>query len=97
MSEFKITNTIFDKKLDVVEADVKETEDEEEKEQQIERLRAFHAHHKDEAPQALERLKRAALSGNNIFAELMETVRSCSLGQITQALFEVGGQYRRNM
>jgi methylmalonyl-CoA mutase len=70
---------------------------EEEKEQQITRLRAFHALHKDEASAALERLKQVALSGENVFAELMETVRSCSLGQITQALFEVGGQYRRNM
>jgi len=45
----------------------------------------------------LHRLKQAALSGQNIFGELMETVRHCSLGQITHALFEVGGQYRRNI
>ena len=70
---------------------------EEEKVQQITRLRSFQELHKNEAPAALARLKQVALSGENVFAELMETVRSCSLGQITQALFEVGGQYRRNM
>ncbi len=69
----------------------------EEKQQQIERLRAFQQRHEKEAAPALARLKQVALKGGNIFAELMETVRSCSLGQITQALFEVGGQYRRNM
>ena len=51
----------------------------------------------DQAPEALERLQQVALSGENIFAELMETVKSCSLGQITGALYGVGGQYRRNM
>jgi len=70
---------------------------EEEKQQQITRLRAFHKLHEKECESALTRLKEAALSGANIFAELMETVRHCSLGQITRALFEVGGQYRRNM
>ena len=45
----------------------------------------------------LERLKQAARDGDNVFAVLMEAVRCCSLGQITNALFEVGGQYRRNM
>jgi methylmalonyl-CoA mutase len=43
------------------------------------------------------RLQEAARAGDNLFEELMETVRTCSLGQITEALFEVGGQYRRNM
>ncbi len=70
---------------------------EEEKVQQIARLRAFQELHKNEASAALARLKETALKGENVFAELMETVRHCSLGQITQALFEVGGQYRRNM
>lgn len=70
---------------------------EDEKDQQIARLNAFHTRHTENAPKALERLKNAALNGNNIFAELMDTVRYCSLGQITRALFEVGGQYRRNM
>jgi len=69
----------------------------EEKASQLRRLREFHARHAGQAPAALERLKDVALSGGNIFAELMETVRCCSLGQITHALFEVGGQYRRNV
>jgi methylmalonyl-CoA mutase len=69
----------------------------EEKETQIQNLRKFHEKHKDEVKPALERLKETAVSGGNIFAELMETVKVASLGQITQALYEVGGQYRRNM
>jgi isobutyryl-CoA mutase len=69
----------------------------EEKEQQIANLRAFHAKHREEAPEALERLKAVTIAGDNVFAEMMETVRYASLGQITQALFEVGGRYRRNM
>jgi methylmalonyl-CoA mutase len=69
----------------------------EEKEQQIANLRAFHAKHADKAPQALERLKDVTVAGDNVFAEMMETVKVASLGQITQALFEVGGRYRRNM
>ena len=46
---------------------------------------------------ALKRLKEVAVQNGNLFAELMETVKYCSLGQITHALYEVGGQYRRNM
>jgi methylmalonyl-CoA mutase len=70
---------------------------EEEKQSQLTRLRDFHTRHASEAPAALERLKQAAIRGDNIFAELVDAVRVCSLGQITQALFEVGGQYRRSM
>ena len=70
---------------------------EEEKESQIERLRAFQARHADEAPAMLERLRQAVIRDENVFAVLMDAVRCCSLGQITDALFEVGGQYRRNM
>jgi methylmalonyl-CoA mutase len=69
----------------------------EEKESQLNRLKDFQARHADKAPEALARLQKVALSGENIFAELMETVKSCSLGQITGALYAVGGQYRRNM
>lgn len=69
----------------------------EEKEEQIQRLRAFQERHAQEAEAALARLKAAALSGGNLFAELMETVKVASLGQITGALYEVGGQYRRNL
>jgi methylmalonyl-CoA mutase len=69
----------------------------EEKESQLERLKDFQKRHADQAPEALARLQNVALSGGNIFAELMETVKTCSLGQITGALYDVGGQYRRNM
>ncbi|MCS7176415.1 MAG: methylmalonyl-CoA mutase family protein [Candidatus Kapabacteria bacterium] len=69
----------------------------EEKEQQIANLRAFWQRNADRAPAALERVKRAAIRGENVFAELMEAVKVCSLGQLTHALYEVGGQYRRNM
>jgi methylmalonyl-CoA mutase len=69
----------------------------EEKESQLKRLAEFQARHADQATEALTRLQQVALSGGNIFAELMETVKTCSLGQITGALYDVGGQYRRNM
>ncbi|HBH31970.1 MAG TPA: methylmalonyl-CoA mutase, partial [Desulfofustis sp.] len=67
------------------------------KQDQLRRLDDFKKRHQDEAPAALARLKEVALEGGNIFAELINTVRCCSLGQITIALYEVGGQYRRNM
>ncbi|MCC8433077.1 methylmalonyl-CoA mutase family protein [Brevibacillus sp. M2.1A] len=70
---------------------------EEEKEQQIINLRAFQERHKDVSAAALRRLQEVAMAGENIFAELMETVKVASLGQISAALYEVGGQYRRNM
>jgi methylmalonyl-CoA mutase len=70
---------------------------EQEKSSQLSRLRSFHARHAADSPAMLERLKRAVIEGENVFAVLMEAVRCCSLGQITQALFEVGGEYRRNM
>jgi len=70
---------------------------EEEKQSQLKRLADFKKRHEKEAPAALERLQKVALSGENIFAELMNAVRVCSLGQITQALYDVGGQYRRGM
>jgi methylmalonyl-CoA mutase len=68
-----------------------------EKDEQIARLARFHTTHQQQAPQALEKLKMVALEDGNIFEELLSTVRCCSLGQITTALYEVGGQYRRNM
>lgn len=70
---------------------------EEEKEQQIHNLRQFQKEHETEAQAALKRLQETAVKGGNIFAELMETVKVASLGQISSALYEVGGQYRRNM
>ena len=69
----------------------------EEKEQQITNLRAFQEQHKDEATKSLAQLKEVARKGENIFAQLLETVKVASLGQITATLYEVGGQYRRNM
>ncbi len=69
----------------------------EEKQSQLDRLRAFRQRHADQAPEALARLQQTVLSGDNIFETLMDTVRCCSLGQITQALYAVGGKYRRNM
>jgi methylmalonyl-CoA mutase len=70
---------------------------EEEKKSQLERVRDFQARHAAETPDALEALKDAARSGANVFAVLMDAVRVCSLQQITEAFFEVGGQYRRNV
>ncbi len=69
----------------------------EEKHECIRRLRAFQAAHADEAPRALTRLKEVALAGGNLFAELIVATEVCSLGQITRALYDVGGQYRRNL
>ena len=68
-----------------------------EKRNQIARLRDFQTRNQGGAPAALQRLQRAALTNQNVFAELMKAVRVCSLGQITHALFQVGGEYRRNM
>ena len=68
-----------------------------EKQSQLQRLKAFHESHASEAPAMLERLKQAVIHNDNVFEVLMDAVRVCSLGQITGALFEVGGQYRRNM
>ncbi|MCD6639781.1 MAG: methylmalonyl-CoA mutase family protein, partial [Nocardioides sp.] len=70
---------------------------ESEKASQLERVRAFQAEHRDEAEAALARLKQAAVSGENVFAVLMDAARVCSLQQVTDAFFEVGGQYRRNV
>ena len=69
----------------------------EEKQYAIDSLQAVHARNTAEAPDALERLKATALSGANVFEALMDVARVCSLGQISEALYEVGGQYRRNM
>jgi methylmalonyl-CoA mutase len=66
-----------------------------EKRQQLDNLRAFQARHAERADGALERLQQVARSGGNVFAELLETVKCASLQQITDALFEVGGRYRR--
>jgi methylmalonyl-CoA mutase len=69
----------------------------EEKQSQLKRLAEFQARHADEAPAMLRRLQQAVIANRNVFEVLMDAVRVCSLGQITNALFEVGGQYRRSM
>ena len=68
-----------------------------EKEYQITALNAFKKRHSDSSAHALKKLQKAAVNNENLFAELMETVKLCSLGQISHALYEVGGQYRRSM
>jgi methylmalonyl-CoA mutase len=69
----------------------------EEKQSQLQRLQAFHAQHANESPAMLKRMQQAVIHNDNVFEVLMDAVRVCSLGQITNALFEVGGQYRRSM
>jgi len=68
-----------------------------EKQRQIAHLNEFHAQHQAEAETALARVRQAAIAGENIFSELMHAVRVCSLGQLSDVLYEAGGQYRRNM
>ena len=69
----------------------------EEKEQQVQNLHSFWKRNESKSGEMLNRLKEVAISNENLFEELIETVKYCSLGQITHALYEVGGQYRRNM
>jgi len=69
----------------------------EEKEQQIQNLHAFWRRNEERREKELKELKEVAMNNGNLFEKLMETVKYCSLGQITHALYEVGGQYRRNM
>jgi methylmalonyl-CoA mutase len=69
----------------------------EEKEQQIQNLQSFQKRNAHKSEDALQQLKKVAINNENLFAQLMEAVKYCSLGQITHALYEVGGQYRRNM
>jgi isobutyryl-CoA mutase len=69
----------------------------EEKQSQLQRLAEFHARHAGESPAMVQRLQQAVIDNRNVFEVLMDAVRVCSLGQITNALFEVGGQYRRSM
>jgi isobutyryl-CoA mutase len=69
----------------------------EEKQSQLKRLGEFHARHSAQAPAMLKQLQQAVIANDNVFEVLMQAVRVCSLGQITNALFEVGGEYRRSM
>ena len=68
-----------------------------EKQNQLSELHRFHQRHASKSARALNSLKDAVLTNKNVFEELMETVKHCSLGEITKALYEVGGQYRRNL
>ncbi|MFQ6005197.1 MAG: methylmalonyl-CoA mutase family protein [Woeseia sp.] len=70
---------------------------ESEKQDQIRHVTEFQQNHEEQRPAAIARLQKVARSRGNVFAELMETVKSCSLGQISSALYDVGGEYRRNM
>ncbi len=74
---------------------IRSTDDE--KQNQLKRLHDFHESHRAESAPMLKRLQQAVIENKNVFEVLMDAVRVCSLGQITHALFEVGGQYRRSM
>ncbi|MCF6252809.1 MAG: methylmalonyl-CoA mutase family protein [Methylococcaceae bacterium] len=89
-----LVRSMSDKKVDKPKV-ARSTE--QEKSSQIKRLKLFKQRHHKQTQGALKKLKQAAMSQQNVFNELMDTVRVCSLGQITEALFEVGGKYRRNM
>jgi methylmalonyl-CoA mutase len=80
----------------VVEVELARSNDQE-KQLQIDGVLAFQQRNAQRSAQALAKLKQTAISGGNLFQEMMDTVKCCTLGQITQALFEVGGQYRRNI
>jgi isobutyryl-CoA mutase len=91
-------NTFRNPKGDVVQDKLELARStDEEKQSQLKRLTDFHTLHAAESPAMLKRLQNAVIANANVFEVLMDAVRVCSLGQITNALFEVGGQYRRNM
>ena len=69
----------------------------EEKQSQIQRLRDFQTRHAAQSPAMLDKLKQTVIEDGNVFAVLVDAVKCCSLGQISSALYEVGGQYRRSM
>ncbi|MGB5588714.1 MAG: hypothetical protein WBN78_13145, partial [Gammaproteobacteria bacterium] len=69
----------------------------EEKQAQVQAIRAFRSAHEDDGESAIRRLQEVAAKDGNVFAELMEAVKVCTLGQISHGLYQVGGQYRRNM
>lgn len=81
---------------EVVEVDLIRSDDKE-KDAQVEQVKNIHLHKKDEAKAALAKLRKQALNKENVFAELMNATKHCTLGQISQELYHVGGQYRRNM
>lgn len=89
-------NTFLSEEAEYYHGELMRSTDDE-KQRQIESLAQFHAFHAAESAAALDKLCKVALRSGNVFAELMQTVKSCSLGQITGALYAVGGSYRRNM
>lgn len=90
-------NTFLDPQGDApIEIELARSSDAE-KQQQISRLADFHKRHEAVAVQALEQVQQAAMRGENVFAALIEAAEVCSLGQLTDAMFAVGGQYRRNL
>ncbi len=89
-------NTFLSEETEYYHGELMRSTDDE-KQRQIDSLQAFHALHAAESADALGKLRQVALRSGNVFAELMQTVKSCSLGQVTGALYEVGGSYRRNM
>ncbi len=90
-------NTFLDPDVHVQAPETVSRATEEERSQQVARVREFQARHRDDAPAALNRLREAARNDGNVFAALLDAVRVCTLGQVTEAFFEVGGQYRRGM
>ena len=90
-------NTFINPHQDAIPGPALQRSTRDEKDNQISRLRDFQRRHADETPIMRERLHQAVIRNANVFAVLMDAVRVCSLGQISDALFEVGGQYRRNM
>ncbi|MGA0092378.1 MAG: methylmalonyl-CoA mutase family protein, partial [Candidatus Nanopelagicales bacterium] len=90
-------NTFLDPDASHVAPETVSRATEHERAAQVARLRDFQERHRGEAPAALRHLQQVARDGGNTFEALMQAVRSCSLGEITQAFFEVGGQYRRGM
>lgn len=89
-------NTFLSEETEYYHGELMRSTDDE-KQRQIDSLAQFHAFHASESTAALDKLRKVALRSGNVFEELMQTVKSCSLGQITGALYEVGGSYRRNM
>ncbi|MCC7063431.1 MAG: methylmalonyl-CoA mutase, partial [Planctomycetes bacterium] len=81
--------------IQVVREVMRSTDDE--KQAQIDGLQQFQASNTGRADAALQQLRQVALEGGNVFASLMEAAKVCSLGQMSNALYGVGGQYRRNM
>ncbi|MFQ5564141.1 MAG: fused isobutyryl-CoA mutase/GTPase IcmF [Parvularculaceae bacterium] len=90
-------NTFLNPEQEELPAPVLQRSTKKEKDSQIARLRDFQKRHADESEEARQRLRDAVVNDENVFAVLMDAVRVCSLGQISDTLFEVGGQYRRNM